>query len=167
MAAAAAAPVRSYVDVAQEAVDYVKSKMTVGALNKVPDVWKSKGESIVCVLAERSVTKQYESVRIDHYLRFVAGAAEATGCGNCGEQSATAFVYLLDHGVRPPDWMALQDPGDHAFVVIGRLRNSIESEPETWGDRAIVCDPWKGKVYSPRELRRMWTYKPFSIYRKD
>jgi hypothetical protein len=160
-------PTTSYASLASEAVEYVRSKMTVGALNKIPDVLKSKGDSIICVLAERSVTKQYESFETERYLRFLAGAAESTGCGNCGEQSALAFSYLMDRGIHPLDWMALQSPGDHAFVVIGRLQKSNESEPVTWGERAIVCDPWKGMVYPPRDLRPMWKYSPFLIYRKD
>lgn len=160
-------PTVSYASVAHEAVDYVRSKMTVGASNKIHDEVKSMGEAFVCMLAERSVTKQWESLATERYLRLSAGAAESTGCGNCGEQSALAFSYLLDRGVHPIDWMALQPPGDHAFVVIGRPRNSNETEPVTWGASAIVCDPWKGMVYPPGDLRPMWKYSPFLIYRKD
>lgn len=152
---------------AQEAVSYVQSKMTVGASNKIPDVLGSFGMSLLCVAAERSVTAEIQSDKMMAYMRIIAGAAENTGCGNCGEQSATAFVYLLDQGIRPLDWMALEDPGDHAFVVIGRIAGSDETDPNTWGSSAVVCDPWKGQVYKPDMILRMWRYKPRSMFRVD
>jgi hypothetical protein len=152
---------------AQEAVHYVQSKMTVGASNKIPDVLGSLGMSLLCVRAERSVTDDFPSNRMLPYLRLVAAAAENVGCGNCGEQSADAFIYLFDKGVRPLDWAALQDPGDHAFVVIDRDASSNETNPATWGSTAVVCDPWRGEVYRPDFITRTWRYKPYSIFRAD
>jgi len=166
MATLAAASL-DYRGAAQEAISYVRSKMTVGASNKIPDVLGSLGMSLLCVPAERSVTRDSQSDRMLPYLRVIAGAAENVGCGNCGEQSATAFVFLLDKGIRPIDWMALQDPGDHAFVVIGRLATSDATDPNTWGNLAVVCDPWKGLVYAPNMIVPMWHHNPDSIFRVD
>ena len=165
--ATATSAVVGYLGRAQEAVSYVRSKMTVGASNKIPDVLGSFGMSLLCVPAERSVTAESQSDKMLPYMRVIATAAEGTGCGNCGEQSATAFIYLFDHGIRPLDWMALQDPGDHAFVVIGRIAGSNETDPNTWGASAVVCDPWRGQVYRPDLILRMWRYKPYSIFRVD
>jgi hypothetical protein len=97
--------------IAQSAIDYVKRKMTVGATNKLKDIVSSRGMSLLCVPAERSVTDDASLGRFDHFLRMVAGAAKNTGCGNCGEQAAVAFVYLMDRGVRPLDYIALKRPG--------------------------------------------------------
>jgi len=156
-----------YQAIAQSAVDYVRSVMTLGALNKLGDVIGSRGKSVICVMAERSVEKEWSSLQTESLLRRVAAAAEENGCGNCGEQSAVAFVYLLDHRVRPIDWMALQKPGDHNFVVIGRVSGSDDTDPGTWGPAAIVCDPWKGKVYPPSMIVPMWKHKPHTNYRAD
>jgi hypothetical protein len=153
--------------VAMEAVLYVQAKMTVGAANKVPDILGTVGMSVLCVAAERSVTKDYEGYKTEAYLRMIAATAENVGCGNCGEQSATAFVYLLDKGVRPLDWMALESPGDHAFVVLSRASGSDDHDPSTWGPAAMVCDPWKGRVYAPNLLVKMWHHKPRRLYRVE
>src|SRR5262249_16454713 len=51
-------------------------------------------------------------------IRTLATLADDKHCGNCGELSASAFMYLYNLGVRPLDFVALKVPADHAFVVI-------------------------------------------------
>jgi len=153
--------------VALEAVLYVQGKMTVGAGNKAGDLLESMGLSYLCVAAERTVTKDYEKYKKESFLRLVAAAAEAAGCGNCGEQAATAFVYLLDKGIRPLDLMALEKPGDHNFVVIGRVSGSDVKDPATWGPTAIVCDAWEEKAYDPNLLFKMWHHKSWVVHRAE
>jgi hypothetical protein len=123
MASSAAAKQPDYRLIAQSAVEYVRKKMTVGASNKVRDVVSSRGTSLLCLPAERGVEEEQASGRFDQYLRMVAAIAENTGCGNCGEQAAIAFVYLMDRGIRPLDFMPLASPGDHAFDI---------KDPGTW-----------------------------------
>ena len=53
-------------------------------------------------------------------IKALAKLTERYGCGNCGELTALAFMFLFNKGIRPLDFMALSDPADHAFVVIGR-----------------------------------------------
>lgn len=67
-------------------------------------------------------------------------------CGNCGVQSAVAFVRLRDHWkVFPLDWIQVKD-GDHGFVVLGRDASTDAADPATWNDEAVVCDPWRDLV---------------------
>ncbi len=73
-------------------------------------------------------------------IRIIANESRQKKCGNCGEFSALAFIYLYDGGVRPLDWMALAG-GDHAFVVIGR-ENAVVNDYANWGSKSVVCDPW-------------------------
>ena len=154
-----------YRPAAFEAVLYVRRKLTLGAGNKVIDLLSSAGASGLCVSAQRSVTTKWNTQTMEKYLRLTAGAAEGARCGNCQEQSAVAFTYLLDRGVRPIDWMALQDPGDHAFVVVGRHSRTFETDPSSWGASAVVCDPWYGSVYFAGHWK--FKQKPYSIYRVD
>src|SRR5438105_29150 len=104
--------------------------MALGASNKFADVLESFGQSYLCVLATRSVDISVPAEPGDDaygeraFYRASAAKAADLGCGNCGEQAAVAFMYLKDAGVRPLDLMAYQDPGDHAFVVIGRVEGS-------------------------------------------
>jgi hypothetical protein len=154
-----------YRKLAQEALLYVQGRVTVGSGNKLSDLLSSLGDSFICVAAGRSVTNEYSTANMERFLRLVAGAAEANGCGNCGELSAMAFVYLMDKGVLPLDWMRLQKPGDHMFVVLGRSEGSDDKNPTTWGTAAIVCDPWKGEVYTPDMIMSKWHYLPESRFR--
>jgi len=74
------------------------------------------------------------------FMRILANTAKVNQCGNCGEFSALAFMYLYDLGVGPLDWMSLVG-GDHAFVVIGRVDGDA-NQVGRWGANASVCDPW-------------------------
>lgn len=71
-------------------------------------------------------------------IQLMADESENFKCGNCGE---FAFMYLYDDNVRPIDWMALVG-ADHAFVVIGRDKNSTANNILSWGGSAAICDPW-------------------------
>ena len=150
---------------AAAAVSYVQSKMTVGAANKGEDILLTLGGSLSCVADEREYAKQqgWDSLPIEERLRNVAALAEEKGCGNCGEQSAMAFVYLLDRHILPLDWMGLES-GKHNYVVVGRTRHGEPGDPNTWGPEAVVCDPWKGEAYSPKMLIPYWDSKPTLLY---
>src|SRR5688572_12556037 len=126
---------------ATEAVRYTLSKLTIGASTKWSDIWHTGSESFICFPAMRFVELLQQFTDELKYLRSVASVAEHVGCGNCGENAAIAFIYLLDRSVRPLDLMS-GGPVDHAFVVLGRPAQSTASDPTTWGKEAVVCDPW-------------------------
>ena len=63
--------------------------------------------------------------------------------------------------------MCLQKPGDHNFVIVGGLANSDDKNPDSWGAEAVVCDAWKGEVYSPKMLFPLWKAMPASVYRVE
>jgi RHS repeat-associated protein len=83
-------------------------------------------------------------------IRARAAYSAESAVGNCGEKAAVAFVYLKSLTAHPLDFMVTQSGtllGSHAFVVIGRLKDSSPKDPTTWGRKAVVCDPWDSKVY--------------------
>jgi hypothetical protein len=83
-------------------------------------------------------------------IQTLATLADDKHCGNCGELSASAFMYLYHLGVRPLDYMVLKPPADHAFVVIGRPGSPRDDEfGRNWGKTAVVCDPWGARVIIP------------------
>lgn len=158
--------------VAQDAVKYVRSKITIGASNKPGDVLRSLGGSLLCVPAIRSVDLPDQDTSDLKFIRAVAAKAEHVGCGNCGENASLAFVYLLDRGVKPLDLME-GGPVDHAFVLVGSPAAGVESDPKKWGGDAVVCDPWhyEGGAYPATEFRkRMYKAEqmvPRSFFRID
>lgn len=94
-------------------------------------------------------------------LEQMAELALKNHCGNCAEKSAVALTWLKSVRVRPLDFMELgaNNGIDHSFVVMGRVRNSVASQPSTWGADAVVCDPWhnQGEVYAASDIdRRMF-----------
>ena len=156
---------------ARLAVDRVRSKMTVGAANKFGDIARSLGSALLCVPASRSVDIAVPRGPVPAWLREAAAKADHVGCGNCGEQAALAFMDLHSRfHTRPLDYMARTN-ADHAFVVIGRARGSRIDDHTTWGDDAVVCDPWDNKAYAAREIpTKMYgggAFRPQSYYRAD
>lgn len=144
---------------AKLAVAHVKERMTYGAANRLSDVFDSRGSSLGCVLGMRTVRKLTDWGWIDPAegeagklsVEKIALDAERNGCGNCGEQSASAWVFLWKKGVRPLDWMHFTN-GDHAFVVVGRANGSNVNDPSSWGATAVVCDPWEGISFPVTEI---------------
>ncbi len=139
------------------AVKHVEKLMTTGASNKFADLWQSLGASLLCVAAQRSVEiavpwEQGDgNLTMPSMIRGWAAKATHMGCGNCGEQAAIAFEFLRAGDYRPLEYVIF-DPGDHAFVVIGRRKGSQLNDIGTWGPEAVVCDAWDGKAYLAREI---------------
>lgn len=162
---------------AQQAVDYTKSKMGLGASNKIDSL------SIVPVLMVNIAMIRYACTEIvgiasqittDGFIedelakgKMIVGTAialrarraEQMGCGNCGEQSAIAYVYLAEQvKLKNLDLMHRVN-ADHAFVVIGRKNGSLVSDYKTWGDKAVICDPWAESVYPCQDIPiKMYNY---------
>jgi len=80
-------------------------------------------------------------------LLDLAVLARKYQAGQCTEQVAIAFEYLINKGVKQFDFM-IQLPLrlDHVFLVIGRAKSDKTEwdidKPPPWGDAAVVCDPW-------------------------
>lgn len=153
--------------VCQEAVDYVKSKLSLGAANRPTSV----GQYFQAVASLGSfrgrLGSRFRQGISESWIRAIAIGAETAQAGNCGEQAAVAFAYLLRKGVHPLDYMSRTN-GDHAFVVVGRRAGSDATKVETWGAGAFVCDPWYGQVFPavPAEFaRRGWAVR--SEYRGE
>lgn len=146
--------------------EYVKNKMTIGASNKIrwdfPKAWACSGSLVntgemrkyvdgeMHKAVESSTETVYSSLDYNIkmqklYVEKSAQGAELYGCGNCGEQSAIAFIYLRNQKVFPIDWMEVNDY-QHAFVIIGRQRGSDTRNYATWGPDAVICDPWRDVV---------------------
>lgn len=138
---------------AKQAVEHVRKAMALGASNKVGDALRSTGMSILCVAAQRSVEVAITAREgVPAWIVEAAAKSEHVGCGNCGEQAAIAFMYLLDTlKVEPLDYM-VRTNADHAFVVVGRKAGSKESDFKTWGGDCIVCDPWAGAAFAASDI---------------
>lgn len=156
---------------ARLAVSYVESKMTIGASNKISDLFTSilaPEWSATCVARIRK--EPYTGGTVLAKLRTVAQRALKAGCGNCGEQAAIAFIWLYDKRIQPLDYMSRTN-ADHAFVVIGRDAGSSLDKPSGWGNNCVVCDPWDEEAYYVTNIgKKMYgggVLAPRSMYRYD
>lgn len=77
--------------------------------------------------------------------------------GNCYELTFQALDYILNkYPEMPAEVYKLAnlnelDDGIHAFLVLNRDPKSSMFEPETWGENAIICDPWAKDVYLAKQ----------------
>jgi hypothetical protein len=94
-------------------------------------------------------------------IKIHARFALERGFGNCTHQAALAFRYLKKTCQAPrvdimfAAYRAKYNDDSHVFVVIGRVDESLSRQPETWGDEAVICDPWAPvglQVYDATEL---------------
>lgn len=106
-------------------------------------------------------------------IEVMANVAWMTGAGNCSNQAALAYIRLRDRGIRPLDFTDFAD-FDHAFVLIGRLPEgtppsaSKSSQPDTWGEDCVICDPLMKEWYPAAEFNWHWPGKtPRSNWRLD
>jgi hypothetical protein len=118
---------------AKNACAYVDSKLTIGPANKP----NAQPGAAACVGYTRSTM-----LSTTNFIPHLAERAVANGCGNCGEQAAVAYMYILRRGSRPLDYMYLLDTTGtpiHSFVIIGYAPDPLTSG---FGSSAVICDPW-------------------------
>lgn len=141
---------------AGDAVKYVRGKMDIGTSNKfLPNFWGTPAR-VLCVAESRDhIVKDLASQQPD-IEREGKDPMRATvdtwaywsrhyGCGNCGEHSAMAFVYLRERQqIFPLDWMQINQL-EHGFVVIGRAGVTNPADSSTWNGEAVICDPYKNE----------------------
>lgn len=158
---------------------YVESKIDIGASNKVGTGMITR---LLCAGGTFSKGEMRQKVEDDlntwsknnqasfgmkHYLDASADWSKHYGCGNCGEQSALAFVYLRQQGVKPLDWYQVNS-FQHAFVIVDRASGSDPKNYLTWGNDAVVCDPWRKVVaYVNDESSYFSKNSPNLLYREE
>ncbi|MEL6915631.1 MAG: hypothetical protein AAFP13_14130 [Pseudomonadota bacterium] len=144
---------------AQAALEYTQSKLKKGAGNKWKDLVDTGGMNFFRVDAMRDARKGIsglggtapgapESMTTYPKVKWMSRTAIACGVGNCGENASVAFVFLYETWrMKRLDWMRYNDPGDHAWLLIGRAAGSTTADYRTWGNEAVVCDPWGDIVF--------------------
>lgn len=138
-------------DHAQEALSYTLNQ-NIAASNKYRGV--SEGARSTLALAPNALARIVAGTArsgIDSVesAESAASVAKTMGYGNCQEQACVAAVRLKEKGVQNVEVMGKPN---HAFVVIGRDPKSDASNPSTWGDKAVVCDPWYEEHYSAKDI---------------
>jgi hypothetical protein len=70
---------------------------------------------------------------------------EKIHAGNCDEMGWYCLHQLNQHYPDVKGELFLFN--SHIFLVLDRKTNSDPNDPSTWGDSAVICDPWAGKAF--------------------
>jgi len=130
---------------AQEAHDYARSKLTYGAGNQALAMADTNLNSTYRVQVARDDAKQYfnypdgatrlAGLNTQSQIAELAAKAELAQGGNCGEHAMVAYDYL--RRTYPDEYLQLsrKEGLDHAFVIIGDPASDSSEE-------LVVADPW-------------------------
>jgi len=157
--------IEEYLAAAAHTTAYVDSKMDIGTSNKffnnfwgLPARLQCVSETRKSIVSDLKNQKDRAAPGVDPRKLMVetwAYHAVSNGCGNCGEQSAIAFVHLRDkYKMLPIDWMQI-DSFAHGFVVLGRIGVTNPADASTWNDEAVICDPYYGEACAARASSRL------------
>lgn len=158
-----------YLSEAKIALRYTKNALPLGAADNVSDQLRTGFTVNLALLPSRGFKNMGSAINAVfgveesaiQYYRRVAYFAEEYGVGNCQEQAAVAFCYLVNRGVKPVELMYRTN---HLFVIVGRGPSPRDAgspdDPTTWANHCWVCDPWKNKVYLGNHYFNHETEKP-------
>lgn len=106
-----------------------------------------------------NVRKKYGG-NYDSWSSFIDDLKRAVlseNAANCGEQAFLMQDVFLKNGEEAHNvcmtFYTKKDKiyGNHSFVVSGLSRNADIANPKTWGNEAVVTDPWSNVVLGARE----------------
>lgn len=98
------------------------------------------------LLAERNLNTDLESEAYND----IANVAWTTGLGNCEENSAVVYYILKKAGVK--ENVRIMRTERHSFTVWDIHPSARLNKPNTWGDDALVVDPWLGRTTTREEV---------------
>lgn len=79
-----------------------------------------------------------------------ANVAWTTGLGNCEENSTIVYYILKKAGVK--EHVRILRTAKHSFTVWGIHPSAKTDKPLTWGEDAIVVDPWLGQDIEGKDV---------------
>ena len=169
--------VETYLAAAAQTNKFVDSKMDIGTSNKFINNFWGTPARVQCVAETRqSIVKELKDkqpgvamgadpvkIMVDTWAYWAA----SNGCGNCGEQSAIAFVYLREKfKAFPIDWMQIGS-FSHGFVILGRLSVTNPADSSTWNQEAVICDPYYGEACVAKASPRLRGKTIGLLYREE
>lgn len=107
--------------------------------------------NITCVINRARFGYVRTSTTMDAAMSMFSSVCESS-FGNCGEFAHCTYVLMSKaYPLVPVDILRIEN-GDHVFLVIDRQEGSDLRQPMTWGNKAVLCDPWAGMVYPVTEM---------------
>ena len=125
---------------AKSAIDHTKKVLSHGGGNQKEALQATNFNSYFRMAAMRDPDCWYLDRELFALARanpsaLTAAKADLAQGGNCGEHAAIAFDYLRRNAGGETIHKSAKEGLDHAFVVIGDIRNDAD-------DELVVSDPW-------------------------
>lgn len=73
--------------------------------------------------------------------------------GNCWESTLLSLYYILNASDVDAEAYTFSGDVDHAYVVLNKNPDNDPTNPETWGNNAVIEDSWAGIVFKASEYR--------------
>lgn len=160
-------PLQKHMTYAVYGMEQVYLDLPLGGLNRV-DIRKQMDPELLSKQfkifsayrrALDEFAESYEKSKPDCYnvLDKLSEIKKSLKGGMCGEYAEFAVEKILD---KYPHARNLIEFGFvkksfHQFVVIGRAKNSKPDEPATWGNAAVILDPWAKKIYKASDFAKI------------
>lgn len=108
---------------------------------------------------------------VDTFEEFVSNIKKIISknkCANCGEQANIMQYELLKKSTDPhlismeveyPLSGMVKEYGSHEFAVFGLKKGARLDNPKTWGQEAVVVDPWVNRVMPANEAIEYYKIK--------
>lgn len=96
------------------------------------------------------VTEAFKTNKMDELLIMhekTIKFSSKSSLGSCIELAHQALEYILYYYPHIYAEIYTIKGGDHYFLVLNRKEKSIANDPGTWGENAIICDPWANQSY--------------------
>lgn len=125
---------------ARDGIAATKKVMSFGAGNQQEALQMSKMNSFYRLLVMRTdacweISPEAQALAASNPEAEIAAKADLAHGGNCGEHAFVAFDYLRLHCKGEPIAVSAKEGLDHAFVLIGDLKNESDKD-------IVVSDPW-------------------------
>ena len=151
------------VALAKDAIKYVKSlklKSSTDMERQIPYIEYHPTEEYRSVVSDiLYMNRIRQGTTIDEYVELTKEKAPQLGVGNCSDQAILAANYLIEEkkennvalialtlkGQNPVNVDAIDQ---HVFAVVGLDKNANLKDPDTWGENAVLVDPW-GNISDP------------------
>lgn len=106
--------------------------------------------------ARNDYYKEYNSW--ESYIEALKKATNKHKAANCGEQADLLTDEFFKKGLEVHKVQVEYKPiADHAFLVFNAKENADWTNPKTWGNKAIIVDPWSNFVLQAREALEQFT----------
>ena len=155
-----------------------KTRKTHPGLKKIKDSFYKIHEKLYEMQVKRFDLVKNAASREDYYQAILEDINKE-GLANCGEMANIAQHKLNDNGIKADVVRLLfhqyrrgqsRSNGvcDHIFTVINLDKNADLRKPETWGNEAIIIDPWLGIAkranLALKQIKELMEYSPTTEY---